>query len=120
MLNKSLTLTLAIALAGCMTQITALANSASNIDFKSELSSTDVLSKSHPDTIEVPPNGKLKVAILGLVAGAKAGKIGPRQHAQKQPTKANFSKGTKIAIGVGIAVAVVAVILIASHRAPFD
>ena len=62
---------------------------------------------------EVKPNEQLKNNMLKLVADAKAGKVVPAAKSQIQPAKGNnWSKGTKIAVGVGIAAAVIVVILI--------
>lgn len=88
----------------------AFANNTSNPDAKTD---TANVPSEAPAKKEVKPNEQLKNNILKLVADAKAGKVMPAAKSQIQPAKSNnWSKGTKIAVGVGIAAAVVAVILI--------
>ena len=105
----SATLVAALFLGLCGTS--AFAKNSSNPDIRTESASVP----SGVPTKEGKPNEQLKTNVLKLVADAKAGKVLPAAKSQIQPTKGNnWSKGTKIAVGVGIAVAVIAVILIAS------
>lgn len=65
------------------------------------------------NTLPAKSTEKLRARMLELIADTKAGKIAPATHRQTKPvTSNNWSKRTKIAIGVGIAVGVVAIILI--------
>ncbi len=112
MLNKLTSVTLVAALVIVLCGTSALANSSSNPDAKTD---TANVPSGAPAKKEVKPNEQLKNNMLKLVADAKAGKVALAARPQIQPAKSNnLSKGTKIAIGVGIAVAVIAVILITS------
>ncbi len=120
MLNKLASLALVAALVTFPGGTIGLARSSSHTDLESDRPEAKLLFVD--EAIKRPAaNEELRTEILRLVAKAKAGKVKPAERPQIQPARSNnLSKGAKIAIGVGIAVAVVAVILIASHRAPFD
>jgi hypothetical protein len=61
-------------------------------------------------------NEQLKSNMLKLVADAKAGKVGSVAKSQIQPARSNnWSKRTKIAVGVGVAVAVLVTFLVVQH-----
>lgn len=112
MLNKLTSGTLVAALIIVLCGTSAFANNSSNPDEKTD---TVNVPSGAPVTKEVKPNEQLKNKMLKLVSDTKAGKVAMTPKSQIQPAKSNnWSKGTKIAIGVGIAAAVIAAILIAS------
>ena len=112
MLNKFTSVTLVAAMLVVLCGTSALANNSSNPDEKTD--TANVPSRVSV-TKEVKPSEQLKTNMLKLVSDAKAGKVAMAPKSQIQPAKSNnWSKGTKIAVGVGIAAAVIAVILIVS------
>ena len=112
MLNKITSTTLVAALLVVLSGTSAFANNSSNPEVRTD---TANVPSGAPAKKEVKPNEQLKNDMLKLVADAKAGKVAMPAKSQIQPAKSNnWSKGTKIAVGVGIAAAVIVVILIAS------
>ncbi|CAN5785937.1 hypothetical protein BH18ACI4_BH18ACI4_15490 [soil metagenome] len=92
----------------------AFANNPSNPDAKTD--TANVPSEAATKK-EVKRNEQLKNSMLKLVADAKAGKVLSAAKSQIQPAKSNnWSKGTKIAVGVAIAVAVIAVIVVVAGK----
>ena len=112
MLNKFTSITLVAALLVALCGTSVFANNSSGPDVKTD---TANVPSGAPAKKEVKSNEQLKNDMLKLVADAKAGKVAMPTKSQIQPAKSNnWSKGTKIAVGVGIAAAVIVVILIAS------
>jgi hypothetical protein len=111
-LIKFTSVTLVAALVVVLCGTSAFANNSSHPDEKTDTSNVP---SRVPVTKEVKTNEQLKNNMLKLVSDAKAGKVAMAPKSQIQPAKSNnWSKGTKIAVGVGIAAAVIAVILIVS------
>ena len=113
MLKKLASFTIITALVCTLGGTAAFANSTSSQDTKND---TANVPSEAPAKEEVKPNEQLKNNMLKLVADAKAGKIVPAPKSQIQPARSNnWSKRTKIVIGVGIAVTVVVAILVVNH-----
>jgi hypothetical protein len=94
----------------------AFANNSSNPDVKTD---TANVPSGAPAKKDVKPNEQLKNNMLKLVADAKAGKVMPAAKSQIQPAKSNnWSKGTKIAVGVAVAVIAV-IVIVAVKNKPF-
>jgi hypothetical protein len=119
MLNKFASLVLVSALVCTLGGTSAFAYTPSDPESKARVVEGSRESGSAART-ETKPNEKLRANMLKLVADAEAGKLKPAAKSQIQPAKGNnWSKGTKIALGVGIAVAAVAVFLIVRHKVDF-
>lgn len=112
MLNKLTSATLVAAMMLVLCGTSAFANNSSNDDVRTN---TANVPSEAPVTKEVKPNEQLKNSIVKLVSDTKSGKVAMAPKSQIQPAKSNnWSKGTKIAVGVGIAAAVIVTILIVS------
>jgi hypothetical protein len=114
MLKKLASAVINIALVCTLGGTSAFANSSSGPAAKTDAANVP---SGGPAKKEVKPNEQLKNNMLKLVRDAKAGKVMPAAKSQIQPAKSNnWSKGTKIAVGVGIALAVVVAILVVHTR----
>ena len=112
LLNK---LTPATLVASLVIVLCGTSASANNISNRDERADTPSVSSGAPAKKEAKPNEQLKISVLKLVSAAKAGNVAIAPKSQFQPAKSsNWSKGTKIAVGVGIAAAVIVTILIVS------
>lgn len=110
-LNKSISITL-VTLLVVLSGTAVFANNSSNPEVRTD---TANVPSGAPAEKEVKPNEQLKSSVLKLVSDAKAGNVAMAPKSQFQPAKSNnWSKGTKIAVGVGIAAAVIVTILIVS------
>jgi len=113
MLRKLASIVIITAIVCTLGGTAAFGNSLLNPDAKTD---TSEVPAGAPAKKEENPNEQLKNNMIKLVADAKAGKVAPVAKSQIQPARSNnWSKRTKIAVGVGVAVTVLVTFLVVQH-----